>query len=365
LALLLALGTSAALTIDYLSSNPAFCGGTSGCGAVRRSGWGYLGVVPLPALGLLAFAATLGLSLGPPALRRFSAYAAAFGALIGAALIAVQALVVQRFCSLCMVVDGSAIVAGAAAVALLARPSADPAAIPDGPLRAWAWSALGALAVVAPLVWPSVRPAAALPAGVRERHVAGKINVVEFADFECPFCRRLHSELTRIIDDYPGKVNFVRLHMPLQSHEHARPAARAAVCASQQGHEQPMADFLFTAESLEQKALLEGAERLNLDMGRFKRCLEDPATDKTIDAQASILRDAGFKGLPTTYVGAEKIVGAQPEEVFRDAFDQATRGEGSEGIPGWLYWPFVLIIAAATLWFGRFRGAPAPSASPS
>ena len=234
LALLFALGTSAALTIDYLSSNPAFCGGTSGCGAVRRSGWGYVGAVPLPALGMLAFAATLGLSLGPVAVRRVAAWAAVLGALMGAALIAVQAVVIQRFCSLCMLVDVSAIVAGGAAVAALAGSgSRDSSTLADGPLRGWAWSALGALAVVAPLVWPSVRPAAALPAGVRERHVAGKINVVEFVDFQCPFCRMFHPTLKKVVNEYGERVNFIRLDLPLESHEFARGAAKAHLCAEQ------------------------------------------------------------------------------------------------------------------------------------
>jgi hypothetical protein len=110
------------------------------------------------------------------------------------------------------------------------------------------------------------------------------------------------------------------------------------------------------------KAILEGAKGLGLDLAAFKRCLQDPATDRSIDEQAAILRDAGFQGLPTTYVGAVKIVGAQPEEVFRDAFDQAARGEGAEGVPGWLFWAVVALLAGTTLWFGRFKDAPTPAA---
>lgn len=377
-ALVLALGVSAALLVDYSASSPAFCSVGSGCDTVRRSGLGYIPIpsvpvyLPVPLLGLLGFGLALAATLLPNWRRRrqWSLGLLAAGAFLGLSLIAVQAFLIGEFCSLCVMVDTAALAAcGAAFLTPKTGWETTTQEESQGPPEhyrlppAITWTLLAALGTAAPYFWPTLRPAPPVPPKVAAFYQAGKINVVEFADFECPFCRRLHSELTRIIDDYPGKVNFVRLHMPLQSHEHARPAARAAVCASQQGHEQRMADFLFTAESLEQKALLEGAERLRLDMGRFKRCLEDPATDKTIDAQASILRDAGFKGLPTTYVGAEKIVGAQPEEVFRDAFDQAARGEGSEGIPGWLYWPVALSIAGAALWYGRFRGAKAATTS--
>jgi uncharacterized membrane protein/predicted DsbA family dithiol-disulfide isomerase len=365
LALLLALGTSAALTIDYLSSSPAFCGGTSGCGAVRRSGWGYVGVVPLPALGLLAFAATLGLSLGPPALRRFSAYAAALGALIGAALIAVQALVVQRFCSLCMVVDGSAIVAGAAAVALLARPSADPEAIPDGPLRAWAWSALGALAVVAPLVWPSVRPAAALPAGVRERHIAGKINVVEFVDFQCPFCRLFHPTLKKVVGEYGARVNFIRLDLPLESHPYARGAAKAHLCAEQQKAGDRMAEALFESEDLTENGLSASARALGLDVPRFQSCVGAEATERKLVSVESILKDAGMlQGLPTTFVGSAMLVGAQDEVALRDAFERTANGSDDDGIPGSVYALLAAAAAAGIGFLGRSatrRSAPTPA----
>src|SRR5690606_14821924 len=128
------------------------------------------------------------------------------------------------------------------------------------------WAVLGALAVLAPWLWPKLKPAPPVPAKVAAYYEPGKINVVEFADFQCPFCRRLHTQLKNIIEDYAGRVNFVRLHMPLASHAHARPAARAAVCAAKQGKEEAMADRLFEAESLEQESLLSEARALGLNM---------------------------------------------------------------------------------------------------
>lgn len=370
--LVFALAVSAALLADYSTSSPAFCSAGSGCDTVRRSGLGYIPLpggtyVPVPVVGLIGFGVALAATLLSDWRRRrqWSLGLLASGAFLALALILVQAWLIGEFCSLCMLVDVAALAACGAAFALPKQAwetttAEDTSRAPRryGLPPTSTWALLAGLGIAALYFWPTLRPAPPVPAKVAAFYQAGKINVVEFADFECPFCRRLHSELKRIIGDYPGKVNFVRLHMPLERHERARPAARAAVCATEQRQEEKMADFLFAAESLEDKALLEGAQRLGLDLAAFKRCLVDPATDRSVDEQAAILREAGFQGLPTTYVGAVKIVGAQPEEVFRDAFDQAARGEGASGIPAWLYWPVVLAMAGAVLWFGRFAGAP-------
>ncbi|HWO13328.1 MAG TPA: thioredoxin domain-containing protein, partial [Polyangiaceae bacterium] len=369
--LVLALGVSAALLADYSSSSPAFCSAGSGCDTVRRSGLGYIPLgggtyIPVPVLGLIGFGLALAATLlNSWRLRRmWSLGLLAAGGFLAAALIGVQAWLIGEFCSLCVMVDTAALAACAAAVAIPKQAwetttGEDTSRAPKryGLPPTLSWAALAALGIAAPYFWPKLRPAPPVPPKVAAFYQPGKINVVEFADFECPFCRRLHSELKQIISDYPGKVHFVRLHMPLERHERARPAARAAVCATRQNHEESMADYLFAAENLDDKAILEGAKRVGLDLAAFKSCLTDPATDRSIDEHVAILRDAGFQGLPTTYVGASKIVGAQPEEVFRDAFDQAGRGQGAEGIPAWLYWPIVLIVGGAVLWFGRFKGA--------
>lgn len=366
-ALLVALALSAALLVDYSMASPAFCSVGSGCDTVRRSGLGFIPIPPLktylpvPWVGLAGFGVAFAVTLLPDWRRRrlLSLGLLAAGAFIGAALILTQAFLIGEFCSLCLGVDVSAVVACALAFSLpkqgWERVAADETGSAAGARRVLAWIGLAAIAVVAPYLWPKLKPAPPVPAKVAAYYQPGKINVVEFADFECPFCRHLHGELKRIVQDYPNKVNFVRLHMPLERHEHARAAARAGVCGAAQNQETKMADFLFESERLDDEALLEGARNLGLDLEAFKRCLADPATDRLIDEQAQILRDAGFEGLPTTYVGAVKIVGAQPEEVFRDAFDRAARGDVASGVPGWLYWPIVVLLAFGVMGWGMRR----------
>lgn len=370
LACLTALTASAALYVDYATLNPAFCtAADSGCGAVRHSGFGYLplgGVgVPVPALGLVGFASLFAASLfGALALRRRLVLAlGVVGGAAGVGLFLLQALVIGRFCEICLVADGAAVVAASAAV-LFHRASAREAAVEAPALARWAWLTLGALAIAAPLLWPRVRPRPPVPPGIAAYYQPGKINVVEFADFGCPFCRMLHPRLNKLVAAYPGKVNFVRLNLPLPQHPGARDAARAYLCAEAQQRGDQLADRLFEADELGPAANRRLAVELGLDADAFDRCVAAPATDATIDRQTQLLRAAGFQGLPTTYVGATQIIGAQPDEVFRKAFDEAERGESARGVPGAVYVLLALLAALGVAAAGRRKPAPASPTEP-
>ena len=357
LAAVLALAVSAALLVDYISSTPTFCGVGSGCAAVRGSGYGYVSLfdtpVPVPVFGLLGFALLLGVAL-TRGLVRFVPWAAAAGGAIGLGLFGLQALKIGHLCSLCVTVDALGVVAAICGI-LQWRGEGDPRE--EFGLRWGTWPLLACLALLAPLAWPQLRPSAPVPAGVQRLYLPGKINVVEFADYECPFCRRLHPQLKAIVESYPGKVNFKRLNLPLKSHEFARGAARAQVCARAQGKGDEMADRLFSAEDLHPSSNRALAQELGVELGAYDQCIASGTADQIIDSESKILLDHGLQGLPTTYVGAKTILGAQPEEVFRDAFERAARGEGEHGIPAWVYWPLSLLLAIGISWVGRVRRA--------
>jgi predicted DsbA family dithiol-disulfide isomerase/uncharacterized membrane protein len=411
IATLVALAASAALLVDYVAASPTFCG-TGGCATVRQSGFGYVplpgGVLlPLPVLGMMAYSTLLGLSLLPTARQRARmvpplAFAIAF---VGALLLLLQAVVIRELCAFCVVVDLCSLCVGGAALGLrgfgwdestreeltqtfIVDPShlmaesqrlpgvwRDDSRIytPPNPLvssergvgnlrlRPWAWSLLGFLCVMAPLVWPRVRPEAPVPGPLLGYYQHGRINVVEFADFECPHCRDLHGRLKAMFGAYGDRVHFTRLHAPLPSHADARGAARGSVCAEAQGKNEPMADRLFTQRDLTPPAVRKAAAELGLDMAKFDACLADPKTDARIDADIALLESAGFEGLPTTYVGAERILGAQPDEVFRDALDAAARGEGQTGVPAWAYVGGFIALVLGIAHLGRvkpLRGRP-------
>jgi predicted DsbA family dithiol-disulfide isomerase/uncharacterized membrane protein len=357
LAAVLALAVSAALLVDYTGRVPTFCGAGSGCAAVRGSGYGYLvlgGIpIPLPALGMLAFALLLGFALNR-GLRRGVPLVAALGGVIGLGLFGLQLFKIGHLCSLCVTVDTLSVLSALSGL-LMWRGRGD--LEEDFGLRWGTWLALAGLGLAAPLIWPEVRPAPPVPAGVQKLYQAGKINVVEFADYECPYCRMLHPQLKTVIASYPGKVNFTRLNLPLHSHEFAQGAAEAQVCAREQGKGDAMADRLFAADDLRPETNRAVAKELGVELTAYDRCIASGAADRAIEAESKILIDSGLQGLPTTYVGAKTIIGAQPEEVFRDAFDQAERGAGERGVPGAIYWLAVLISVAAVSWVGRVRRA--------
>ncbi|MEI9936993.1 MAG: thioredoxin domain-containing protein [Pseudomonadota bacterium] len=356
-AAVLALAVSAALLVDYIGRTPTFCGVGSGCAAVRGSGYGYLTLfdlpVPMPVFGLIGFALLLGVAL-TRGLVRFVPLVAGIGGVIGLGLFGLQWLKIGHLCSLCVTVDALGVLAAICGIVQW-RGTGDPHE--ECGLRWGAWPLLACLALLAPLAWPQVRPAAPVPAGVQKLYLPGKINVVEFADYECPYCRRLHPELKAVIESYPGKVNFTRLNLPLQSHEFAHGAAQAQVCAREQGKGDTMADRLFLAEDLHPSSNRDLAKELGVELGAYDKCISSGAADKIIEAESKILLDDGLQGLPTTYVGAKTILGAQPEEVFRDAFDRAERGEGERGIPASIYWPLCLVLAGGISWVGRVRRA--------
>ncbi len=354
ISVLVALATSAALLVDYTSFNPAFCSPGSGCASVRASGFGYVAGVPVPLLGLLGFGLLYVLSLSKSAgAKRWIAPTATAGGVIAVLLILLQAVVIGHICTYCVVVDLAGIAAGAAA---LGYTRAGGSRIVNGEvLPSFSWIALGAIAIGAPLIWPKVRPKPNVPAAIQAFYVAGKINVVEFADFQCPFCRMLHPQLKAITRDYPGQVNFVRMNMPLDRHPHAMDAARAYVCAAEQGKGEEMADALFETEELSVASNRRLAVQMALDANKYDACLKDPKTEAGIRKESQILRKAGFQGLPTTYVGNEIIVGAQGEEVFREAFDRAAKGAGNTGVPGWAFLIGVVVLAGAAVGIGRMR----------
>jgi predicted DsbA family dithiol-disulfide isomerase len=324
---------------------------------VRSSGFGYVPLpfdlppLPVPAIGVFGFLALLAASLYEDKTGRdrpLLVLAWIAGA-TGGVLFLLQIAVIRSACWLCVVVDLAALIA--LGTTLLGRRAAT--STPRFSLRPWGWLALSGLLLIAPFVWKSLKPAPPVPGAILAFYEPGKINVVEFADFQCPFCRVLHQRLKALIEDYPGQVHFVRLNMPLKNHNHARDAARVAVCAEAQGRGEPVADFLFKTQDLRVAAIVEQAKQLGLDRAELERCMNDPKTDARIDRESDILREVGFEGLPTTYVGEKRVVGAQPEPAFRDAFDDALRREPERSVSPLFYLLGLALCAAALVVLAR------------
>lgn len=352
-AVLVALLASSALYVHYLSpADSGFCGLHSGCEDVRRSGLSYFQsrFLSMPLVGLVAYASVFAVSIVRPAGPELTVLAG-IGGLLGLALLGAQAFYVHAFCWLCTVVDVSAIVAAAAA--LLHRRSH--AGTGADPLRRGGWAALAGVAVVIPIGWTALKPAPPVPGVIVRQYVPDKINVVEFADFECPFCRKLHPLLKRVMSEYPpDRVHFVRKQVPLEIHDMALPAARAAVCAEAQGKGEALADRLIEIE-LSAAEIRRAAVGVGVNAVAFDQCLKSDDPDRRILADRKLLEEAGMEGLPTTYIGGTRVLGVVSEAALRDAFDKAARNGGSNGLPAPLYAALAAASVVAAAWLGRSR----------
>jgi hypothetical protein len=87
----------------------------------------------------------------------------------------------------------------------------------------------------------------------------------------------------------------------------------------------------------------------------FDRCLESPEPDRRIAADTKLLDEAGMEGLPTTYVGGTRLLGAVSEATLRDAFDRALRGEPGRGLSAPVYIVLSGLLVGAVTWLGRSR----------
>lgn len=355
---LVALGASIALLSDYVRSDPAFCGVDSGCGAVRDSGFGYLpffglGQLPLPALGALSFSLLFAATLLPDRRLRArvaSPLALATGA-IGLGLIALQ-FYLGHFCYLCMIADGAALFAAGSALALRRAPwPSDEPGEDGGLLSRGSWIGLSTLAVLAPGMFPMFVQTSEVPGVIRALYRSDQVTVVEFFDFQCPHCRDLSPRLKALVDREGAHLRFG--YTPLPKNEFARAAARASICAAEQGREMEVTGHFFQSRVLAPEEAEKVAVALVPDAAAFRTCLASKRPDERIARDTQILKDAEFVGLPTTYIGGTRILGAQDDVAYRDALARAKDGSDRGGLKPWTYWLGALALALGLVLLGR------------
>jgi protein-disulfide isomerase len=164
------------------------------------------------------------------------------------------------------------------------------------------------------------------------------VTLVEFTDYQCPFCRRFQAEdwpeLKRNYID-TGKVRFIVRDLPLSFHSNARPAAEAAHCAGEQGHFWPMHQGLLgQSADLSPHGLEVRASALGLDMPRFRACIAANKYEGAIAANAAQADALGIHGTPAFVVGAAPhgkldgvlLEGALPYDTFRMVLEALLAG---------------------------------------
>ena len=156
------------------------------------------------------------------------------------------------------------------------------------------------------------------------------ITIVEFSDYECPYCRSWHSEVfAKLMEEYPQQVRLVYRDFPLSSiHANAVPAAEAANCANEQGKFWPFHNKLFSMElGLSDQAYQEYATSLGLNVQSFLECVESDRYQEEVQADYQFAADLGVRSTPTFFINGIAVVGAQPFEVFQEVIDKELAGE--------------------------------------
>ena len=156
-----------------------------------------------------------------------------------------------------------------------------------------------------------------------------KITIVEFSDFQCPFCRRFHADTYHaLLDAYPGQIRFVYRNLPLTSiHPNAMPAAIASLCANDQNAFWDFYEKLFTNDTLDEATYIQHATDLGLNVDTFKACLTSGSHDDFIKKDMDFSLGLGVQSTPTFFVNGLAIVGAQPLENFKQLIDKELAGE--------------------------------------
>jgi protein-disulfide isomerase len=152
-----------------------------------------------------------------------------------------------------------------------------------------------------------------------------KVTLVEYSDFECPYCGRMTNTVDKLLKDYPNDlaVSFKHFPLPPQMHPHALPAALAAEAAREQGKFWPMHDKLFANQRALQPADLEKyAQEIGLDMPRFKTALEQQKGKEVIEAQQKEGGRFGVRGTPASFINGRFMSGAQQYGAFKAVIDE-------------------------------------------
>ena len=156
-----------------------------------------------------------------------------------------------------------------------------------------------------------------------------EIVIVEFSDYQCPFCRKFHDETYQsLLDAYPGQIRFVYRNLPLTSiHPNAMPAAVASLCANDQDAYWDYHEKLFSSETLDEATYIQYATDLDLNVDTFTACLSDGSHDAFIQEDMEFALDLGVQSTPTFFVNGLAIVGAQPLTNFQQIIDKELAGE--------------------------------------
>jgi protein-disulfide isomerase len=172
------------------------------------------------------------------------------------------------------------------------------------------------------------RAAVDIPAGAPSTGPdSAPVTIVEFTDYQCPYCHRAQAVVDELLDRYRGKVRLVHRDFPLEGHPGAFPAARAARCAGEQGRFWPYHRSLMTVTGpLDDADLEKRAAAADLDASKFAACVASPRNDDAIRASLAEGEALGVTGTPAYFINGRMLSGARPIEDFAEVIDAELAG---------------------------------------
>ena len=146
--------------------------------------------------------------------------------------------------------------------------------------------------------------------------------LVEYADYECPYCQQVQPAVDKVLSEYKGKVAFIFKDMPLPMHANAAKAAEATRCAEMQGKFWEYHDLLFAQKQLDPAKLKEYARDLKLDTASFDKCLDTGARSELVNAQYAEAQALGITGTPSFFINGRATYGNLTFEQLRQVIDE-------------------------------------------
>jgi protein-disulfide isomerase len=157
------------------------------------------------------------------------------------------------------------------------------------------------------------------------------VTIVEFSDFQCPYCQRVVATIDQILTKYPTQVRFVFRNLPLAMHPRAQAAAEAASCAGNQGNFWDYHDLIFAnPRALSDEDLERYASELGLEMAAFRQCVQNRETQQLVDADFAAAENLRISSTPSFLINGIPLSGARSLEAFSEIIDAEIAREAND-----------------------------------
>lgn len=151
------------------------------------------------------------------------------------------------------------------------------------------------------------------------------VTVVEYADYECPYCQQIVPTIKKLAEEYKGKVAFVYKDLPLPMHANAQKAAEATHCAAAQNQYWEYHDLLFAKKQLDPGSLKVFARELRMDGEKFDKCLDSSEKAEVVRLHAAEAQSLGLQGTPSFFVNGRAVGGGDPYQGIRALIEEELR----------------------------------------